>query len=164
MLAAVIKRSPNGSALDVRTRHLLHDLPGFNFARQGDKPNKVDLAILRRAPEKRTLVTAKWSLRADREKQFSSEFAEYVRAESDRKPFEYVFVTNEFDPARLMRACEQLVGNALMFTQVVHISTCALTATYDSKEASMARVLGYINEGRLISLEQWLALLAPQNP
>lgn len=70
---------------------------------------------IRSYSEARTLVTAKWSVRADREKQFITDFTDYVAAESDRKPFEYVFVTNEFDPARLMRACEQLSGNSLMF-------------------------------------------------
>lgn len=113
----------------------------------------------------RTLVTAKWSVRADREKQFVTDFADYVSAESHRKPFEYVFVTNEFDPARLMRACEQLSGNALMFDHVVHISTDAIKATYgelgDGKDenASMQSVLKYIDEGRLISLQQWLMSL-----
>lgn len=108
----------------------------------------------------RTLVTAKWSVRADREKQFSAEFGEYVSAESDGKPFEYVFVTNEFDPARLMRACEKLASNARMFSHVVHISTDALKATYGpAPEESMRRVIGYIDEGRLISLGQWLDLL-----
>ncbi len=156
VLAAVIGRTVPG-ALEVDTRRLLHDLPGFNRARHGDKPNKVDLSILRAAGGMRTLVTAKWSLRADREKQFASEYTEYVTAESDRKPFEYVFVTNEFDPARLMRACEALHGNALMFTRVVHISTSGLLATYGAEpESSMKQVAHHIASGRLISLEAWL--------
>jgi hypothetical protein len=70
------------------------------------------------------------SVRADREKQFAADYDDYLAAESDRKPFEYVFVTNEFDPARLMRACENLAGNAPMFAHVVHINTDALRATY----------------------------------
>jgi hypothetical protein len=173
VLAAVIRRTLPTSALDVRIRNLLHDLPGFHRARHGDKPNKVDLAILRSHASKRTLVTAKWSLRADRERQFASEYGEYVALESSRKPFEYVFVTNEFDPARLMRACEALAGNAPMFTHVVHINPDALKHTYrgskhskgaklsegDSKEESTEKVIGYIESGRLISLKQWLGLL-----
>ncbi len=182
VLAAVIQRAVALPSSQVRVRNLLHDLPGFNRSRRGDKPNKVDLAILRSEPSKRTLVTAKWSLRADREKQFSQEFAEYVNSESSREPFEYVFVTNEFDPARLMRACEALAGNAPMFTQVVHINPAALRAAYgklneppaagEKKEnaaakagsarkekESMRKVFGHIDSGRLISLEKWLSLL-----
>lgn len=160
VIAQVVKRICQREYLQVFTRYALHDLPGFNRARTGDKTNKVDVAIVR--PSMRTLITAKWSVRADREKQFVTDFTDYVNAESNRKPFEYVFVTNEFDPARLMRACEQLIGNALMFTHVVHISTDAIKATYNQSSdgrdeaASMNRVLRHIENGRLISLEQWL--------
>jgi len=161
VIAQVLKRTCRRDDIEVHTRRALHDLPGFNRVRAGDKPNKVDVAVIR--PEARTLVTAKWSVRADREKQFITDFADYVTAESDRKPFEYVFVTNEFDPARLMRACEQLVGNSLMFNQVVHINTDAIKATYGHLQggaddsASIRRVLQHIRDGRLISFERWIA-------
>lgn len=160
VIAQVLQRTCRSEGMQVFTRRALHELPGFNRVRAGDKPNKVDVSVI--LPAMRILVTAKWSVRADREKQFITDFADYVSAESHRKPFEYVFVTNEFDPARLMRACEQLSGNALMFDHVVHISTDAIKATYgqlgDGKDeaASMQRVLKHIDEGRLISLEQWL--------
>lgn len=163
VIAQVVRRTCSRSDLEVSARRALHELPGFNRARTGDKPNKVDVAVI--SPQKRTLVTAKWSVRADREKQFVTDFTDYVAAESDRKPFEYVFVTNEFDPARLMRACEQLTGNASMFTHVVHISTDAVKATYgpasEMKDdaVSMQRVLKHIDEGRLISLGDWLMRL-----
>lgn len=164
VLSQVVMRTCRRPDLEVHTRRVLHELPGFNRARTGDKPNKVDVAVIR--PTMRTLVTAKWSVRADREKQFTTDFSDYISAESDRKPFEYVFVTNEFDPARLMRACEQLTGNALMFDHVVHISTDALRATYGQlnaekdEAASMQRVLKHIDGGRLISLEHWLTYLS----
>ncbi|MCA8975624.1 MAG: hypothetical protein KDC98_12960 [Planctomycetes bacterium] len=159
VLAAVVQRTCRPDAgVTVHPRHLLHDLPGFNRVRRGEKPNKVDVAVLR--AEMRTLVTAKWSVRADREKQFTADYNDYVSAESDGKPFEYVFVTNEFDPARLMRACEKLAMNAPMFTHVVHISTDALKATYgEGAEETMRKVVDYIDSGRLISLEQWLMQL-----
>lgn len=161
VIAQVLKRTCRRDDMQIHTRKALHDLPGFNRTRAGDKPNKVDVAVIR--PEARTLVTAKWSVRADREKQFITDFTDYVTAESDRKPFEYVFVTNEFDPARLMRACEQLVGNSLMFNHVVHINTDAIRATYGQvatdkgESASIRSVLRHIDEGRLISLEKWIA-------
>jgi hypothetical protein len=160
VIASVIRRAPGATALDVRTRHLLHDLPGFNRVREGDKPNKVDVAVLRHDGNMRTLVTAKWSVRADREKQFTTDFTEYLAAESGRRPFEYVFVTNEFDPARLMRACETLAANALMFTHVVHINPEAIRATYgNSPEESMKKVIEFIDNGRLLGIDQWIAKL-----
>jgi hypothetical protein len=159
VLGAVVRRTCVSSTMDVRTRSLLHELPGFNRARRGEKPNKVDLAIIK--PSMRTLVTAKWSVRADREKQFVVDYDDYIQAESDGKRFDYVFLTNEFDPARLMRACEKLQRNASMFTHVVHINTDALRATYGAGgEESMRKVLGYVDSGRLISLEKWLGNLA----
>ena len=163
VIAQVIQRTCRRDDIKVFTRRALHELPGFNRARAGDKPNKVDVAIIR--PNIRTLVTAKWSVRADREKQFVTDFTDYVNAESDRQPFEYVFVTNEFDPARLVRACEQLVGNSLMFKHVVHISTDAVRATYGdvsnerTEAASMQRVIKYIDQGRLIGFGQWMSEL-----
>ena len=149
----------------VRTRTLLYGIPGFNRAKQGGKENKVDLAIVR--PEMRTIVTAKWSVRADREKQFPTEYEEYCNAESENKKFEYVFVTNEYDPARLMRACETLFRNSQMFDHVVHINTDAVQATYGAlpqasgtRVDSRKRVIEHIERGRLISLEQWLKILS----
>ena len=169
VLAAVITRATSRSMVDVRTRHFLHELPGFNRAKQGEKPNKVDLAILRPKRNQRMLVTVKWSLRADREKQFASEFAEYVAAESSRQPFEYVFITNEFDPARLMRACEALSGANHLFNKVVHVSTDALKATYGANatkeategatEETIQKVMRYVDQERLVSLKSWLGSL-----
>jgi hypothetical protein len=158
VLGHVIRRACPPS-VKVNTRQLLHDVPGFNRVRKGEKPNKVDVALVR--PKMRTLVTAKWSVRADREKQFAADFADYVTAESDGLPFEYVFVTNEFDPARLMRACEKLAMNNQMFTHVVHISTDAVRATYGtSEEPTLKRVIEFIEGGRLISLGSWLEHLS----
>ncbi|HEV7248178.1 MAG TPA: hypothetical protein VGN93_14450 [Shinella sp.] len=167
VLAQVVRRACGLAEASVRTRSLLYEIPGFNRARQGGKENKVDLAIIR--PSMRTLVTAKWSVRADREKQFPTEYDEYINAESENRKFQYVFVTNEFDPARLMRACENLHRNSLMFDYVVHINTDAVRATYgdlsrarDNSGNSRRRVIEHIERGRLISLEQWLTALSGQ--
>lgn len=188
VLAQVVERTCNRADLTVHTRSLLQKIPGFGNSRDGEKVIKVDLALVR--PKMRTLVTSKWSVRADREKQFTADFTDYLKAESSSKPFEYVFVTNEFDPARLMRACAQLNGHVHLFAHVVHINTDAIRATYspainsmgeqkkskakknkrlpegatdkatsEDEKSSMEKVLNYIDEGRLISLEQWIKKL-----
>jgi len=160
VIEQVVKRVCSDSGVEVNARKILHEIPGFNRVRRGEKANKVDVAIVR--PGMRTMVTAKWSVRADREKQFTTDYNDYLNAESDNKPFEYVFITNEFDPARLMRACEKLEGNALMFKHVVHINTAALVATYghiesnEEQGSTIQSVMSFIESGRLISLEQWL--------
>ncbi len=160
VLSAVARDFDASSALDVRARCLLSTVPGFANTRVGDKPNKVDLAIVRRRDERRTIVTAKWSIRADREKQFPAEFACYVTAKSDIRPFDYALLTNEFDPARLVRACEFSAGNSAMFSTVVHISPDALRAVYgDQPEPTMRRVVRFIDQGRIMGVDAWLSSL-----
>ena len=160
VLAAVVRGAVAAGSVQVIQRCVLQAIPGFGALRAGDKQNKVDLALLRESDQHRTLVTAKWSIRADREKQFSAEFASYVTARSDLRPFDYVLLTNEFDPARLERACAAPTSNAYMFSQVDHISTDAVKAVYgDGSEATMAKVLRFIEDGRLISLDEWVSKL-----
>lgn len=164
VLAQVVRRTCGLRAGEVVARQLLYHIPGFNRARTGGKENKVDLAIVQ--PSMRTIVTAKWSVRADREKQFGADYEEYINAASENRKFEYVFVTNEFDPARLMRACEALYSNNPMFDHVVHISTGAVRAAYGAAgesgklDSSWRKVIGYIDSGRLIGLDSWLALIS----
>ena len=154
----------NSGDVEVYARRLLYEIPGFNRARSGGKENKVDLSIVQKTM--RTIVTAKWSVRADREKQFPADYEEYCNAESFNQKFEYVFVTNEFDPARLMRACDALFRNNLMFDHVVHINTDAVKAAYGKAGtegkagSSWRRVIDHIDSGRLTSLGNWLDMLS----
>ena len=157
VLAAVISRAGAGRGYEVAPRKALHTIPGFAHVREGEKVNKVDLAVIDKARDKQTLVTVKWSVRADREKQFQAEFDSYAAARSNHKTFGYTLITNEFDPARLARACEAVSKNHHMFTHVVHINPDALRAVYgDKAEASMKRVLEHIERKRLLSLDEWL--------
>ena len=159
VLASVIRRISQKREISVYVRRWLDELPGFHRMALGGKRKKVDLALLQ-GNQQRTLITAKWSIRADREEQFKTDYDDYIRVEAFSKQFDYVLITNEFDPARLKRACERLERNAPMFTHVVHINTSELIATYGAEpERSAASVVEYIKSGRLISLSQWLALL-----
>jgi hypothetical protein len=161
VIASIITRAIPAGSLDVTARRLLQTVPGFANEKKGEKPNKVDVVVLRPATDVRTLVTAKWSIRADREKQFQAEFSNYVAAKSDLKPFEYILVTNEFDPARLVRACEAMAANSPMFSSVVHINTAALEATYgDAPEDSMKTVIDFVESGRLMGIDAWLEKLS----
>ncbi len=157
VLAALLTRAGTAAGFEVTARKALHQIPGFANVKKGEKVNKVDLAVVDQTGGVQTLVTAKWSIRADREKQFPAEFSSYVQARSNLDSFGYTLVTNEFDPARLARACEAMAGNGRMFTHVVHISPEALQAVYGSQvEASMKRVLGHIKAKRLLGLDAWL--------
>ncbi len=154
-LASVIERLPRTEALEVRNRVAIGDIPGFNPQGSQEKQKKVDLALW--GDTRRVLVTSKWSIRADREEQFGTDFDAYVRLNTGR-PFDYVLITNEFDAARLSAACERVVGNSRLFTHVVHVNPGGVLAAYgDAPRASAASLDGLVASGRLTSLQQWLA-------
>lgn len=159
VLAALIVRCGVAAQNETYVRRKLDDLPGFHPTRRGEKPTVVDLAVMK-GPRQRILASIKWSVRADREEQFRADYDDYIRAETENRPFDYVLITNEFDPARLKRACDLLERNAPMFTSVVHINTDALSAVYGERlTRSQHDVMAHIDSGRLISLGAWLSLL-----
>lgn len=164
-LAAVLRRIPEvNNSYDISTRPVLHRIPGFYPPRGDDSALKVDLVLVRRSDGYRTLVTCKWSFRSDREKQFPNEYAAYAALESAKKPFDYVLVTNEFDPARLASVCERTHEVNLLFQSVVHVNPEGPIATYAApgpdRGKGMRRTREHVQSARLESLEQWLAKLS----
>lgn len=165
VLSAVIARAVPSGVVEVHPRQALHHVPGFANRKENDKMPKVDLAILRAVDRRRILVTAKWSTRADREEQFKADYNTYVAAESANETWDYVFVTNEFDPARLKRACALNAGSNRLLTQVVHICPAALRAVYGpNPEESMAEVLRHVDTKRIIGLDDWIVGLQGTAP
>lgn len=154
VLGAVVRQlHPVG--LDVRNRPALHSVPGFYPPKGNDKIRKVDLVLIKE--DLRTLVSAKWSVRADREEQFHSDFETYNALESKGVSFNYSLITNEFDAARLKAACERRRQNALLFTHVVHINPAGVLAAYgEAAGDSIEAVRAHIASGRLQSLQGWL--------
>lgn len=161
VLAAIISRIHELNHLNLSTRTLLGNVPGFHAQQGADKPKKIDLVLVANQSGHRTLVTAKWSVRADREEQFISDFNTYARQEASGEIFDHVLVTNEFDPARLSRACEKRVMNHLLFTHIVHVNPEGVLVAYGAKlKGSQKKVATFIEKGRLMSLATWLRLLA----
>jgi hypothetical protein len=159
VLAALLQRVPGASALQVAARPLLHSLPGFRPPPGVEKPRKVDLTILAQG-QRRILVSAKWSIRADREEQFGVDFDAYARLEDAGRDFDFVLVTNEFDAARLTAACDRRRANAALFTAVVHVNPQGPLAAYGPDLRRSAKRLGeHVESGRLTSLEAWLSSL-----
>lgn len=161
LLCTIVRRLDTHGQLDANARAALGSVPGFRDARQGGKPIKVDLAIYRKADRLRTMVTSKWSIRADRERQFTSDLDDYIGNNALNTPFSYVLVTNEFDPARLCRACEQISGNSKVFSSIVHIAPESIRAAYgpSPRTERMRTALSYIDSGRITSLDAWLQTL-----
>lgn len=158
MLAFIIARLHGADRFQVQTRTPLSRLPGFRVPPGTEKEKKVDVTII--TPEQhRTLVTAKWSVRADREEQFVSDFRAYVALETSGQDFGFVLVTNEFDAARLLAACEKRRENAALFSAVVHVNPAGPRAVYERPRGAAVKLHEHIGRGRLISLEQWLTSL-----
>lgn len=157
VLSGIIARLPKPPER-FGTQRALHDIDGFRSPKEGDKIEKVDLWVSDR-PRQRTVVTAKWSVRADREKQFKDEFGIYIEANEWRDPFEYIWATNEFDPARLVKNATELSGNQLILDRVVHICPEALWVVHglDSpKGKNPQKLRSLLEEGRIIGLADWL--------
>lgn len=127
VLGAVIARLSGADGLQVGVQTAIQDIPGFRAPRSG-------LWLLTPAG-RRVLVSAKWSVRADREKQFAGDFETYVSCEERREPFDYVWVTNEFDPARLVANATNVVGNRYLFDAVVHVARAPRRARAGSRAA-----------------------------
>lgn len=158
VLGEIICRLPGAEPIAVKRRALLHDLPGFHQPAPSEKVKKVDLALISNGH--RTLVSAKWSVRADREEQFLSDFEAYARLESAGQNFSYVLVTNEFDAARLKAACDRRRQNAPLFSRVVHINPEAVLAAYGTTgRGAAAELAALMTAGRLLSLADWLNAL-----
>lgn len=163
-LAAVIRQLPDKGGWDLGTRVLLALIPGFLPQSEQLKRNEVDLALWQPHERgRRQIVSAKWSVRADRERQFESDFDDYTKANKG-DPFDYVLVTNEFDAARLHAACTKVSGRDRLFTHVVHVQPEAVLVAYGNAaepgkrgQRRRARDLqGHLESGRLISLQHWL--------
>ncbi|MBI3919477.1 MAG: hypothetical protein HY322_21005 [Betaproteobacteria bacterium] len=155
VVAGVVGRLPVSRRLEIRSRTALHELPGFHAPAPNEKAKKVDLAFVR--GKNRILVSVKWSIRADREEQFQSDFESYARLESAGRDFGYTLITNEFDAARLKAACERRKQNASLFTDVVHICPEAVLAAYgNARQGSVNDLRAHIFSGRLMSLDNWL--------
>jgi hypothetical protein len=159
VLAAIVQRVPGGEELTVMARPLLSDVPGFRSPPRGEKERRVDLAAIG-ADSRRTLVSAKWSVRADREEQFGIDWEAYARLEDEGRDFDFVLVTNEFDAARLAAACDRRRPGADLFSSVVHVNPAGPLAAYGpERRGAASRLDSLIASGRLVSLEAWLSAL-----
>lgn len=168
-LRSILLRLPGTERWEVRTRVSLGDVPGFASHGAVLKRAEIDLALWERTSGgRRILVSAKWSVRADRERQFESDFRDYVTANSGGL-FEYVLITNEFDAARLDAACTKVSGNQYLFERVVHVNPVGVLVAYGSEanqaSAGSARgrkarqLRGHLETQRLMALESWLRAL-----
>ncbi len=162
VLRGILERLETGPPAAMGTQTAIEEIPGFRPPRSGEKTEKVDLWV-GPADGRRILVSAKWSVRADREKQMRSEFQTYVDCNATSQPFEYVWVTNEFDPARLVANATATAHNAYLFAAVVHVNPDAVRLVHQLDQPELrprlAELKSQIDTGRITGLGDWLASL-----
>jgi hypothetical protein len=163
VLAGVIERLDGANLLSFGTQTSIQEIPGFRAPRDGDKDEKVDLYVVTPSG-RRILVTAKWSVRADREKQMLGDLRTYIDCESRREPFEYVWITNEFDPARLVANATNTEGRRWLFDTVVHVCPPALKVVHELDRNQLPRTPAKLKElleaRRIVGLGEWLESLS----
>lgn len=145
----------------------IETIPGFRPTRDGEKVEKVDVFV-GDGRRTRIMISAKWSVRADREKQMEADLQTYIHAnEWGRDVFDYVWITNEFDPARLVANATKTQNNQLQFTRIVHVCPQALALVH---RLDGARRLGktpallkeQLAEGRIVGLDSFLREISGQ--
>lgn len=169
-LKALVERLPGNGQWEIHTRVPFGEIPGFTPHSSLLQRAEIDLALWEKhVAGRRILVSAKWSVRADRERQFDSDFDDYSNANGGG-PFEYALITNEFDAARLHAACTKVRGNQYLFTDVVHVQPEGVLIAYGKEAEAVALPRGsaatgrrrahelreHLSSGRLIPLETWL--------
>jgi hypothetical protein len=156
VLAMLIERMARPGQLKITPRVKLHSLTGFTSNRKAEKARKVDL-VIERPSAQRVLVSAKWSVRGDREEQYAADFEAYSRLENAGDDFAFVLVTNEFDAARLAAACDRRGQNVPLFRAVVHVNPDGPLAVYGAQaRGAGGRLDELLSGGRLVSLHGWL--------
>ena len=98
------------------------------------------------------------------------DFDTYARLEDRGEDFEFVLITNEFDAARLVSACDRRAPGRPLFDQVVHVNPAGVLAAYSAPgtpaqaRSAATRLPELVSSGRLMSLASWLANVASYRP
>lgn len=143
----------------LRMRRRANELPGFQHATTRKRIEAPDLAIVY---DGRTelLASIKWSLRHDRQKQLSDELDCYVDLLSQERFPQYVLITNEYDPGRLVNTAG-LNRRGQRIDQVYHVNLELLQGALQG-HSSAADLEPLITSGRLRSVEDFLGELAQE--
>ena len=145
----------------IRTR--ANKLPGFQRESKRQRLESPDMAIV---TDNRTalLASVKWSLRHDRQKQLSDELDCYIELLSQDTFPQYVLITNEYDPGRLINTAglvRSRGGVDLRVDYIYHVNLELLLGVLQDHERVHDLML-LVQAGRIRSLERFLTDLSEQ--
>ena len=138
----------------IRLRKKADALPGFAAQHTRERIEKPDLAFVLAGRTDR-LVSVKWSIRQDRQKQWSDELDCYAALLSQPVAPKFQLVTNEYDPGRLLNAFALSSRRQLPLDCIYHVNLGLLKVAL-SDHPTWKSVKQHAEAGRLRSLEQWL--------
>lgn len=156
LLQRVSRVPPQKIALRKRTS----ELPGFRRSpprRPGatrEREPHPDIAVVD-GDITHVIVTAKWSMRQDRETQFQSEYNAYRHNKLQETELRFVLITNEFDVPRLNNVARAMPGGAggYIFHQIYHINPALLVETQGDH---IGAVRHWIGAEKILSLADFL--------
>ena len=133
----------------IRLRKKANTLPGFAAEHQRERVESPDIAFLS-GDKTDALVSVKWSIRHDRQKQWADELDCYVELMSQVNAPRFLLITNEFDPGRIVNAFS-LDRGKLKLDTIYHVSLELLELALNDHPTWVA-VKALIDAGRLKSL------------
>lgn len=133
----------------IRLRKKANTLPGFASEHNRERIESPDIAFVS-GSRTDALVSVKWSIRHDRQKQWADELDCYVALMSQPKAPRFLLVTNEFDPGRIVNAFS-LDRGELKLDTIYHVSLELLELALND-HPTWGSVKAFIDAGRLKSL------------
>ncbi|MEO0248959.1 MAG: hypothetical protein ABIN58_05325 [candidate division WOR-3 bacterium] len=138
-------------------RRRADQLPGFQRQTTRERIEAPDIAIIS-GDRTHLLASVKWSLRHDRQKQLSDELDCYVDLLSQDQFPEYILVTNEYDPGRLVNT-DGLARRGKRIDRIYHINLdFLLKVLQDHPRVSDLKPM--VGSGRLRSMKDFLEDMA----
>jgi hypothetical protein len=140
LLLILLGRAANIPAAKLALRTPVSKLPGFRRApalKKGEsreREPRPDLALTDGGIT-HVIVTAKWSMRQDRETQFQAEYTSYQMNKVQPTELRFALITNEFDLARLKNVARAMPGGAggYIFHNIYHIAPDLLRETHGTR-------------------------------
>lgn len=160
LLSILIERAAHVPSAKIRLRTPVSKLPGFRKppppppGQKRTREPTPDIAIVE--PDlTHVIVTAKWSMRQDRQQQFAYEFRDFQGNKTQTTELSYLLITNEFDLPRLSNVADAspTSSGGYIFHQIYHINLDLLRETHGGK---LGRVEHFIGTGKIRSLENFL--------
>jgi hypothetical protein len=160
LLMILLGRVSNIPADKLALRTPVSKLPGFRRApilKKGEKREREphpDIAMVDGGIT-HVIVTAKWSMRQDRETQFQAEYTSYQMHKVQSTELRFALITNEFDLARLKNVARAMPGGAggYIFHNIYHIAPDLLRET---QGARFKEIEPWFGTGKIQALSDFL--------